>query len=192
VGPAVGLSWLTRGFLQLARVQARADELRGIARETERGVRGACEECVEALRGAEARRLLQLQAQGEELRRQLEAVQRTAEAAAQACAGAEPPLAFLDRFAQLSDACERLSAKAVREHIEVDAETFEREARVAAAGLPDRDAEVLAKLLAVKDEMIWALVEERDSLRLQQQTTVQEVAHLRAQLGELRRGGSTQ
>jgi hypothetical protein len=104
--------------LQLARVQARADELRGIARETERGVRSAAEECVEALRGAESRRLLQLQAQMDELRRQLEAVQRCAEAAAVACAGSEPPLAFLDKFATLSDACERLSAKPVREHIE--------------------------------------------------------------------------
>jgi hypothetical protein len=103
---------------QLARVQARADELRGIARETERGVRGAAEECVEALRGVEARRLLQLQAQADELRRQLEAVQRCAEAAAVACAGSEPPLAFLDKFATLSDSCERLSAKPVREHIE--------------------------------------------------------------------------
>ena len=99
-------------------MQARADELRGIARETERGVRSAAEDCVEALRGAEARRLLQLQAQADELRRQLEAVQRCAEAAAVACAGSEPPLAFLDKFATLSDACERLSAKPVREHIE--------------------------------------------------------------------------
>ena len=74
---------------------------------------------------------------------------------------------------------------------QVDAETFEREARVAAAGLPDRDAEVLSKLLAVKDEMIWALVEERDALRQAQQQAVQEVGHLRAALGELRRGGST-
>ena len=59
-------------------------------------------------------------------------------------------------------------------------------------GLPDRDAEVLSKLLAVKDEMIWALVEERDALRVAQQQTLQEVGHLRAALGELRRAGSTQ
>ena len=75
---------------------------------------------------------------------------------------------------------------------QVDAETFEREARAAAAGLPDRDAEVLSKLLAVKDEMIWALVEERDALRAAQQQTLAEVGHLRAALGELRRAGSTQ
>ena len=62
---------------------------------------------------------------------------------------------------------------------------------MAAAGLPDRDAEVLSKLLAVKDEMIWALVEERDALRASQQQAVQEVANLRAALGELRRAGST-
>jgi hypothetical protein len=51
---------------------------------------------------------------------------------------------------------------------------------------------VLSKLLAVKDEMIWALVEERDALRAAQQQTLQEVGHLRAALGELRRAGSAQ
>ena len=80
----------------------------------------------------------------------------------------------------------------VERRVQVDAETFEREARAAAVGLPDRDAEVLSKLLAVKDEMIWALVEERDALRVAQQHTLQEVGHLRAALGELRRAGSTQ
>ena len=72
---------------------------------------------------------------------------------------------------------------------QVCAEAFEREARAAAAGPPDRDAEVLHKLLTVKDEMIWSLLEERDALRAAAAATQAEVGQLRAALGELRRGG---
>jgi hypothetical protein len=99
-------------------VQSRSDEVRGIAADVERGVRGAADDCCEALRGVESRRLLQLASQADALSRALEAVQRCAEAAATACASHAPPLAFLDRFRHLSDACERLTAKPVHEDIE--------------------------------------------------------------------------
>jgi hypothetical protein len=73
---------------------------------------------------------------------------------------------------------------------QVSAADFEREARgAAAAAAPARDAEVLHKLLAVKDQMIWALLEERDALRGAAAATAAEVGQLRAALGELRRGG---
>jgi hypothetical protein len=99
-------------------VQSRSEEVRGIAADVERGVRAAADDCCEALRGVESRRLLQLASQADALSRALEAVQRCAEAAATACASHEPPLAFLDRFRHLSDACERLTAKPVQEDIE--------------------------------------------------------------------------
>jgi hypothetical protein len=108
-----------RAAAQLARVNARSDEVRGISAEVERGVRALADDVADALRACEARRLLQLQAQAEELRRALGALQRCAEEAAAACAAPHPPLAFLERFRALSDACERLTAKPMREDIEV-------------------------------------------------------------------------
>ncbi len=47
------------------------------------------------------------------------------------------------------------------------AEAFEREARAAAAAAapPDRDAEVLQKLLTVKDQMIWRVAKRRKRSR---------------------------
>ena len=99
-------------------MQARADEVRGIAADVEQGVRSVADDCVEALRAVESRRLLQLQSQADGLGRALQAVQRCAEAAAAACVGDDAPLDFLRRFRQLSDTCERLTAKPVSEDIE--------------------------------------------------------------------------
>jgi hypothetical protein len=104
---------------QLSRVQARAEEVRSAASEVERGVRDSAEDCCEALRAVEARALLALRAQADDLARALEAVQRCAEGAAAACAARnEPPLSFLERFRPLSDACERLTAKPLSQDIQ--------------------------------------------------------------------------
>ncbi len=163
-------------------MQGRADEVRAIAAEIERGVRAAADDAIEQLRAAEARRGALLQAQTDELGRSLEALERAAEAAAAACSAAEPPLAFLQRFRSLSDTCERLTLKPMREDIEartpharccavctvdrrkhsvngaqVSADAFEEEARAAVASQAERDREVLQKLLTVKDQMIWCV-----------------------------------
>ena len=74
--------------------------------------------------------------------------------------------------------------------MKVSAEDFAREAREASAATPDADVEVLHKLLTVKDQMIYALLEERDTLRASAAATAAEVGQLRAALGELRRHGA--
>jgi hypothetical protein len=89
-----------------------------VASEVERAVRTAAEEALEGLRAAELRRGALLQAQADELERALEALERTAEGCGAACAASEPPLAFLQRFRALSDTCERLTLKPLREDIE--------------------------------------------------------------------------
>ena len=106
---------------QLSRVQGRTDELRAVSADVERAVRATAEDAVEQLRGVEARRQALLSAQAEELCRTLEALDGAAAAAAAACAAAEPPLVFLQRFRALTDTCERLAMKPLREDIEVRA-----------------------------------------------------------------------
>ena len=128
--------------------------MRRCAAEVERDVRASAAERCDAVRLIEARRLLVLNGQEEELRRALDAVQRCADAAAAACSAPLPPLRFLQRCPALADAAERLAVKPVREGTEVKLAEFEREARAAAARA-DADVAVLRKLLAVKDEMIW-------------------------------------
>lgn len=105
--------------VQLSRVQGRADELRAVAADVERAVRCSADDAVEQLRGLEARRQALLAAQVEELMHSVEALDRAAESAAAACAAAERPLVFLQRFRALTDACERLALKPLREDIEV-------------------------------------------------------------------------
>jgi len=146
-------------------VQSRSDEVRALAAEVERGVRARAEDALEALAAVEERSASLLQAHAAELRRQLDSLERCAEEAGGACEEASPPLDFLQRFRPLCDACERLSLKPVREEIEVSAAEFEQEAVAAVATQAERDREVLQKLLAIKDEMVWSLVEERDELR---------------------------
>lgn len=135
-----------------------------MAAGVERARRAALGDALESLRAAEARHAALLSSHADELRRGLDALQRCAEEAARACASSGPPLPFLHRFRELSDAIERLSSKPLPEGADVDVEAWEREAEAVAAP-PDRDAAVLLKLLAVKDHLIWALVEERDGLR---------------------------
>ena len=74
------------------------------------------------------------------------------------------------------DACDRLARRPLPEPAAVDAADFEREARAYAAATRERDA--LTRLLSVKDNMIWTLVEERRQL-------MEEVATLKAQKQEL-------
>lgn len=137
-------------------MQARADDVRSVAAGFERGVRAQAEDALDALRAAEARRTAVLASQSEELRRSLDALERCVEAAASACASSsDDPLPFLHRFRELSDACQRLVGKPVDEGIDVSVEEFERDAEAAASGPWDRDKEILHKLLAVKDQMIW-------------------------------------
>ena len=173
---------------QLSRVQGRTDELRAVSADVERAVRAAADDALEQLRGVEARRQALLTAQAEELCRTLEALDGAAAAAAAACAAAEPPLVFLQRFRALTDTCERLAMKPLREDIEVrttppqcpagqrgsthpahhpqvSAEEFEVDARAAVATQAERDKEVLQKLLTVKDQMIWCAAP-RPSLHL--------------------------
>lgn len=91
--------------------------------------------------------------------------QRVAEEVSAATSAAESPLRFLERFRALADACDRLSAKPFREDIALSAEEFEREIRLAVAR-PDTEREVLQKLLAVKDQMIWCGREGQNHLAL--------------------------
>ena len=140
--------------------------MRALADEVERGVRARAEDALEALAAAEARCALRLQSHAAELRRQLDALERCAEEANSACEDAAAgPLDFLQRFRPLCDACERLSLKPLRQELDVSAAEFEQDALAAVATQAERDRDVLQKLLAVKDEMIWAMVEERDELR---------------------------
>ena len=74
------------------------------------------------------------------------------------------------------DACDRLARRPLPEPAAVDAADFEREARAYTAATRERDA--LTRLLSVKDNMIWTLVEERRQL-------MEEVATLKAQKQEL-------
>lgn len=74
------------------------------------------------------------------------------------------------------DACDRLARRPLPESAAADAADFEREARAYTAATRERDA--LTRLLSVKDNMIWTLVEERRQL-------VEEVATLKAQKQEL-------
>jgi len=154
---------------QLSRVSARSEELRRCAETVERRVRDSAEDSLEALSAVEARAAALLQAQAADVRRQLEATERCAADVRAALESSGPPLAFLQAFRPLSDACERLALKPLSEELAVSLEEFESEAREAAASQAEVDADVLKKLCAVKDQLIAALLEERDALRLELQ-----------------------
>jgi hypothetical protein len=68
-------------------------------------------------------------------------------------------LQFLERYPDLIDRCRRVAAKPVEEAVATSAADMEGEARVY-ADLTQRH-HALQKLLALKDEMIWTLLDDR-------------------------------
>ena len=66
----------------------------------------------------------------------------------------------------------------------MDAADFEREARVYTAASKERDA--LSQLLAVKDNMIWTVVEVRTRLQREASGSAAEVEALKAELAAAR------
>ena len=82
------------------------------------------------------------------------------------------------------DACDRLARRPLPEPAEVNALDFEREARVYTAASKERDA--LSRLLAVKDNMIWTLVEERDAAKEELADAQREIDQLKEELDEMR------
>ena len=82
------------------------------------------------------------------------------------------------------DACDRLARRPLPEPAEVDAVDFEREARVYTSASKERDA--LSSLLAVKDNMIWTLVEERNKLQRRVGEGNAEIEALRSELAAVR------
>lgn len=89
-----------------------------MAAAVDRETRAEAEEGLDSIKSSEARALLLLQQQSDDLTRHLHAIQRVADEVAAATSAAESPLRFLERFRALADACDRLSAKPFREEIE--------------------------------------------------------------------------
>jgi hypothetical protein len=94
------------------------------------------------------------------------------------------PRALLLRPQAMYDACDRLARRPLPEPAEVNALDFEREARVYTAASKERDA--LSRLLAVKDNMIWTLVEERDAAKEELADAQREIDQLKEELDEMR------
>jgi|TARA_B110000046_G_scaffold74091_1_gene81991 hypothetical protein len=78
------------------------------------------------------------------------------------------------------DACDRLARRPLPEPADVDASDFEREARLYTAAVKERDA--LARLLEVKDNMIWSLLDQRREMQ-------DEIDNLKSQKAGLFGGG---
>ena len=78
------------------------------------------------------------------------------------------------------DACDRLARRPLPEPADVDASDFEREARLYTAAVKERDA--LSRLLEVKDNMIWSLLDQRQEMQ-------EEIDNLKSQKAGLFGGG---
>ena len=78
------------------------------------------------------------------------------------------------------DACDRLARRPLPEPADVDASDFEREARLYTAAVKERDA--LSRLLEVKDNMIWSLLDQRREMQ-------EEIDNLKSQKAGLFGGG---
>lgn len=103
-----------------------------------------------------------------------------------------PPVAAADRDPNIPihpshsnaqamyDACDRLARRPLPEPADVDASDFEREARLYTAAVKERDA--LSRLLEVKDNMIWSLLDQRREMQ-------EEIDNLKSQKAGLFGGG---
>jgi len=147
---------------QLARVQARLDEVAAVKATIERETRANCDEILERLRSAESFKVTLLQRDWQDLSREVDAIQGfLAEATRRG--QSDSVLEFLKNHRALEEACHRIVNKPFREVVPVTADDFEHEAR-AYTDLANRH-KALTKLLSVKDQMIWQLLAERDQLR---------------------------
>ena len=149
---------------QAARMQARMDEVAAVKATIERETRANCEEILERLRSTEALKLTLLKRYQDDLNRDIHAVQGFVNEVTQSTQ-TDSMLGFLRSHQALTDACHRMVNKPLRtQTMEVSADDFEHEAR-AYSDLANR-YKALSKLLAVKDQMIWQLLHERNQLQV--------------------------
>ena len=149
---------------QAARMQARMDEVAAVKATIERETRANCEEILERLRSTEALKLTLLKRYQDDLNRDIHAVQGFVNEVTQSTQ-TDSMLGFLRSHQALTDACHRMVNKPLRtQTMEVSADDFEHEAR-AYSDLANR-YKALSKLLALKDQMIWQLLHERNQLQV--------------------------
>lgn len=151
----------------------------------EREVHSEAQEVLERLKAAESMKLRRLQREEDELHRHAEAIQLLAAEIENAAAAARGDATeFIGRYRALYDACDALARRPLPEPIDVEANDFEREARLYASATKERDA--LSQLLLLKDNMIWNLVEERNKLQKDsQEVAVKHAAEIMALKAEL-------
>ncbi|KAK3244536.1 hypothetical protein CYMTET_45852, partial [Cymbomonas tetramitiformis] len=152
---------------QMARMKARMDEVRAVRTNIERETTAEYESVVDRLHSGESMKILALQADHDDLGRQVEAIQHLVEEVHRFAQSGEAPLDTLGHYRALHDACSRLSSKPFKETIDVSVDNFEEEAHTY-SDLRKKYSS-LHKLLAVKDQMIWSLLEERKTMQEEQE-----------------------
>eukprot|EP00873_Tetraselmis_striata_P043174 jgi/Tetstr1/463438/TSEL_000741.t1 len=153
---------------QVEAVEARSDEVRAACQEAARKVQQQAEERLQRLAALEAGKLSALQRQGDALQADLEAIRHVL-CETSRVVGSEAVAAGLElpRLNAVEDAATSLSDKVHSSELPASAEGF--------ADMVDDYEELmerhcsLAKLLYVKDQMIWKLLDERSALQSQVQ-----------------------
>jgi len=149
-------------FEQIRRVEGRMVEVRQAKEEIERCTMDDAQAIVDRLTCDEVQRLTSLRQDLDALRRQMEEAHSLAQRTASACELVDP-LSVIRSHDDILTACQRLVEKPIKTSIAVDSRDFAEETKVRTE-MVEKYAE-LEKLVAVKDTIIWGLVEERDELR---------------------------
>ncbi|KAG2428962.1 hypothetical protein HXX76_011206 [Chlamydomonas incerta] len=166
---------------QHARLAARAGEVAAARAGLEREVTALAEDMLGKVRSAESLKQALLGRDQAEVDGQLDAIGRLlGEVVAASAAG---PVDFLNAYRRMADTCDRLVARPFKSEVDVAADDLPAEAGVYRQLAEAHGA--LAKLLAVKDQMISHLLQERDAMQEELSQVVErygsELAALEAQ-----------
>ncbi|KAG2432030.1 hypothetical protein HYH02_013100 [Chlamydomonas schloesseri] len=166
---------------QHARLAARAGEVAAARAGLEREVSALAEDMLGKVRSAESLKQALLGREQAEVDGQLDAIGRLLTDVVSASAAG--PVDFLNAYRRLADTCDRLVARPFKSEVDVAADDLPAEAGVYRQLAEAHGA--LAKLLAVKDQMIAHLLQERDAMQEELSQVVErygsELAALEAQ-----------
>ncbi|ACO66974.1 predicted protein [Micromonas commoda] len=166
---------------QIGRLRARMLEVAHVKGVMEREIQNEASEALQRLESSESLKMMRIQREVDELARHADAINTLAsEVDAVTSAPDAHTAEFLGRYRAMYDACDRLARRPLPEPADVDASDFEREARLYTAAVKERDA--LSRLLEVKDNMIWSLLDQRREMQ-------EEIDNLKSQKAGLFGGG---
>lgn len=145
---------------QIQFIEFNIEQIRNVKNSIERDIRGEYSKLMENLRSEEGKKLAILQYESANVNKEINKIQDIINIVNEINLADSPDMiAFLLRYKQLHETVELILAKPVKQNIEIPADDFSRDLEERARKL--NKYEKMKNLIKAKDDIIWALLNEK-------------------------------